>query len=693
MFSDYLEPLLHIGDTPPNSSSSQTEYKNFQKMLSSTVMFSAQKLHKLADKIDFVRDIMPANEEDTVHPRHKRMLFSVLSTLLVKAIAKDVEDRNATAQAEIRDLELAIEALTNPPVTESPALWEFEDLDPTSGKMASITYRGKRQIHFMAISPLMKLGHISQNLDAQNEKQLKDLRARLHELLHPVVADIPDLWAQQHGKVTLERNKRQILALAALTTGAVGTFLGLFNSAELAAITTHLDSIAGKQDMLVHISEHHEQQIAALAKELLTLTDLLETLIKYNPTLMFARLDFHLGTLEDRVDALVDTVQQLQHHKLSIKLLTHKQLIAMHNDVMSSAEKLSTIPIPQNLQDYFQLEASYLTSGNEILILLHVPCSATDNLLTIYKYIPFPFPVYPTLSDLNVSSHISTIQDLINLEHSLTNPAELEGITFKSDSDLIAIGKKIGERDQYMLLTSADLAACYQRSHTYICERHQVLRADLEGSCLGALFTQNPAGVGENCQIDRKPLRETVYQLTDTDHLVFSPQPLTTEILCQNGTHFPLKVKATVRISIPEGCSTQLINHTIQSDFSLRLAPEALHFEWEFDPSTLPESAHLIQGTRHIDRQLALVRQHLGSITANTTSHQVFEDMLVRNLSSPNKVSILIWVCLSLLGLTLLAVTTICLHRRLTRPKPHRTRQMEHGFHLVTPSAPPASLY
>ena len=116
--------------------------------------------------------------------------------------------------------------------------------------------------------------------------------------------------------------------------------------------------------MLVHISEQHEQHIDALAQELLNLTDLLETLIKFNPTLMFARLDYQLSAIEERVDALVDTVQQLQHHKLSIKILTHKQLVAMHNDVMTSAESLSTVPLPQNLQDYFQLETSYLTSGN-----------------------------------------------------------------------------------------------------------------------------------------------------------------------------------------------------------------------------------------------------------------------------------------------------------------------------------------
>jgi hypothetical protein len=56
-------------------------------------------------------------------------------------------------------------------------------------------------------------------------------------------------------------------------------------------------------------------------------------------------------------------------------------------------------------------------------------------------------------------SQIYTIQDIINLEQSVTNLTELEGITFRTDSDLNAIGNKIQEQDHYMLLTSANLEA------------------------------------------------------------------------------------------------------------------------------------------------------------------------------------------------------------------------------------------
>jgi hypothetical protein len=42
-----------------------------------------------------------------------------------------------------------------------------------------------------------------------------------------------------------------------------------------------------------------------------------------------------------------------------------------------------------------------------------------------------------------ISSFISTIQYLVNLENSVTNPTDFEGITFHSDSYLIAIEIKL----------------------------------------------------------------------------------------------------------------------------------------------------------------------------------------------------------------------------------------------------------
>ena len=61
----------------------------------------------------------------------------------------------------------------------------------------------------------------------------------------------------------------------------------------------------------------------------------------------------------------------------------------------------------------------------------------------------------------------------------------------RSQTKLFVIGRNDSWSHRYKLLSHADLAACVQRNHMFLCEGHQVLQTDLEGSCLGAIYLQS----------------------------------------------------------------------------------------------------------------------------------------------------------------------------------------------------------
>ncbi len=82
----------------------------------------------------------------------------------------------------------------------------------------------------------------------------------------------------------------------------------------------------------------------------------------------------------------------------------------------------------------------------------------------------------------------------------VTAPSQ-EALYLLPETDLIAIGQNDGNTHRYKLLSFDDLAVCIQRNHVYLCEGHQVLRTDLEGSCLGAIYLQSQRGVRENCKV------------------------------------------------------------------------------------------------------------------------------------------------------------------------------------------------
>jgi hypothetical protein len=274
----------------------------------------------------------------------------------------------------------------------------------------------------------------------------------------------------------------------------------------------------------------------------------------------------------------------------------------MYSSITKMAQSKGYTLLPSKPQDFVQLDTSYVHTGANTLILLHVPCLTYNYLLTIYKFANLPYPVSSFHTATNDSipasqlTPIHTVHDLLTYfnQHSLYSTS-LEALFFLPESDRIAIGCNDGISNRYKLLSHSDLAGCIQRNHVYLCEHHQVLRTDLEGSCLGSLCLQSERGVRENCRLDKRQLRETVYQLSATDHLIVSPIPHTAQILCKNGSHFPIRLKLTSRNTVPPACSLRLFN-------SVRIKPEPLQFSWSFNPLLLP--SEIMQQAAHADNDM-----------------------------------------------------------------------------------------
>ena len=304
------------------------------------------------------------------------------------------------------------------------------------------------------------------------------------------------------------------------------------------------------------------------------------------------------------------------------------QLHALHEAVLKTADENKINLIPTQAQDFFQLDASYIRVKNDVIILLHVPCTTKNSLLNIYRYakLPYPIDIIPPLL-FKIIPHASlthTVRDVIQLQPNLTTNAN-EAMYIIPDADLIAIGRNTLNGHQYKLLSSSELQSCTQRNHVYLCEQHQILRNDLEGSCLGALYLQSARGVRENCRLERRELRETVYQLSANDHIVISPQTLVTQIQCNNGSHYPIKLEKMSKIHVPPACTVALRNHTISADTNIRIAPEPLQFHWEFDFLDLP--SEMLNTAGHIDDQMNSVKIALGLLQLDAVKEHEFENI------------------------------------------------------------------
>ena len=314
------------------------------------------------------------------------------------------------------------------------------------------------------------------------------------------------------------RNKtKRFIPQVMMAIGALGTFLGIFNTAEINNIRREMATMSNNQNLLIKVNKIHTNQIFTLQDNLNQLSDVFSLYLQHNPALLYAQFNTILQSLTDKIGDLKDTIQMLQLQRLSTSTLTSNQLNNIYKEITELASKNNLLPLTNKPQDLFQLDTSYVRVQNEILILIHVPCSSPSSLLTIYKYVPFPIPVKPQ-ANISLTS-LDTIQDVFDIS-SAQSTVTTEGINFKSDADLIAIGKNDKGRHRYILLSSAELSACTKRSQAYMCERHQVTKSDLLGSCLGSLYLQSPVGVINNCKINRIPIKETV--LSNFKHQPYS---------------------------------------------------------------------------------------------------------------------------------------------------------------------------
>ena len=659
----FADTLIKITNTP--ATTKQPVIKSIKEM----ALFAAKRLNKLASKLRTIDNVLPNDDfSHTLNSRQKRFL----DVLFLPSIeAKTHRLRNESLEGDLFDSDCNLKNLTRP-----PPLY-FTPAKPRQGRLFGIIHDMIRQDHkkqelvrrnYLWACYLNKTKDNNPNpipAPPSHTTELPTIDSPDYIDFHSYITNTSKTHTKRHTDVlhtNTHRQKRQIFAAIGAIGGVLGTILGLFNQHEIHNIVNHVSQLETNQNLIINVAHKNTKAIQHFGNELDHLANVVNSLIAFNPSLVYARLQAQLDDLADHLATLLDTIQQLQHQRLSIQLLDMDQLNELYAHLQTAAANNNYKLLIQNSQDIFQLDVSYVRKNSDVLILVHVPCLTDTHLLTIYRYANLPLPVSTLLqnpnantSNLQLFTPIHTINDVLTqFSNPVTAPSQ-EALYLLPETDLIAIGQNDGNTHRYKLLSFADLAACIQRNHVYLCEGHQVLRTDLEGSCLGAIYLQSQRGVRENCKVERKPLRESVFQVSPTDHIVISPYAHTTQVTCKNGTHYPIRIQTTSRIHIDPGCTLKLFNHTLRSDESLRLKPEPLLWTWAFNPLTLPSET--MAQAKHLDDHLNQIKTHIAALQNETVKDAEFPDQISDTLtSSISTFSVLFWTMfgLSLLGLAFL---------------------------------------
>ena len=162
------------------------------------------------------------------------------------------------------------------------------------------------------------------------------------------------------------------------------------------------------------------------------------------------------------------------------------------------------------------------------------------------------------------------------------------------------------------------------------------------------------------------------YQLTKTDHLIYSPTPQTSKINCKNGTTHRIHFDKITKIHLDEGCFIKLQKHTIGADDTITIAPATLQYTWAFDPFVLP--ANMLTSPAHYDHMLYDIKKDVFELEKQIDERQqlnVFEEMLSTTTFSTNPIALIIWISLAFSSSTIFILFSIALYyyyRRRNNP-------------------------
>jgi hypothetical protein len=341
--------------------------------------------------------------------------------------------------------------------------------------------------------------------------------------------------------------------------GIVGTFFGIYNTVQIQHLWTELSETKAGLSKLIELQY---AQLETLKDIDITFQVLFQTMSLHtmqDPGLLDARLNRLHGQLLERIQIAEEVIQQAQHRRLSVQLLSQPQISKLFARLHHTAAKHGCELMIEHQSDLFQLETSYFFDSQNVHLLLHVPMVSPDSLLRLYKLHPFPIP--------------------LNSGHFMIP---------KPENDILAI--TAGNQRYSRQFSSSDLLACFTLNRRYMCESNGVLEKLFNVSCIGALYQQSMEGVNQFCNLQICKNTEVIRQLLGNWFAVFSPKPLTVPVECKNGTSKEIMVPIGVsKFHLSAGCDAHFESHLVVSDYSIREPADFIEYKWNWDVITIPQ--------------------------------------------------------------------------------------------------------
>ena len=343
-----------------------------------------------------------------------------------------------------------------------------------------------------------------------------------------------------------------------LLFGIAGTAFGVANRIEITRINSIIAKNIHRTDMLVDVSQLHENHLYKLDTMVKNTNEVLNDFVKFSAAAAYSYLNSMVSSLQYVINTIEKGLEQAQNQKLSFSLFPHDVLLAIIKKIEQTAADNGYISYVSKVTDLFQIPLSYVYQPNNktIALLLHVPLVKEEYLLNLNQYLPFP------------------LTHSLSPNHSLTPSV--------GQNDILAYSGF----DTFKILSQSDLASCHKMGETYFCKGRNDLRTDITETCLGSLYLQQGKGIQKNCKFEITAAKEQVFRLAHNKWAIATQKQFTTHQVCGKSRK-PVTVGPGTTITLDPGCKIRLQSHILTADTFEEEVIETTHFSWTWNATQI----------------------------------------------------------------------------------------------------------
>ncbi len=394
----------------------------------------------------------------------------------------------------------------------------------------------------------------------------------------------PDIVKSRHKRLA----GLVIAGVGLLATAIVSLVMSAYSVAEIKNLWKALESIQESHNSLVIDVQNLSSQVGNISVLMNELYEFQQLAIKNNPAVTASKFHVKLKAVDDDVTFLEHLFSDLQKSRLYEGFFRQNDgnysLASLMLAANEKAAETGYRPLVNHEIEYLALDVSHLIINTEIIIIMHVPCVREDSEMTIYKLLPFPYPLS------------------LNFEKEYFGSNNESGLYLEAENQLIAVDKY---NSRFKLFSESYLQTCFHRNTLYVCENNNRVLKNFKNHCISALYTQNIEAIHAHCMFRRRPLVEHVVQIGNENFLIFSPISCNAMVSCANfhsSQNVEIESYVLTNVTLPYNCFMALPESDQYSAKNVKLTSFTIRSFHSSDLLNFP--SHLMEDAARFDKKL-----------------------------------------------------------------------------------------